>query len=133
MICGSCKQNHKTVGDVRACYEATNVLPKPAKIQVTEPGMYKLGEDVFQVVFNKDKTHLYAKKLVASYSDGTVHKLDFEYDKGSIFKLEPEHRMTVVEVAKLGKLTGFCWVCRRELKVTKSIAAGIGPVCAKKV
>lgn len=134
MICGHCKENHSTVGEVRACYQDTGLVPKPATVTVTEPGMYRVKNlGVFQVVFNKDKTRLYAKKLVATYFGEDLHRLDFEYDKGSIFKIAPENRMTVGEVAELGKLTGFCWVCRRELKIAKSIAAGIGPVCAKKV
>lgn len=139
MICGHCKENHTTVGEVRVCAQIVNLPPKPATVQVTEPGMYKIPggsiyDNVFQVVFNKAKTHLYAKKLVATYDAcNELHRVDFDYDKGSIFKLSAENRMTVAEVAELGKLTGRCWVCRRELNTAKSIAAGIGPVCIKKV
>lgn len=134
MICGYCKNKHETVGEVRACSQSTGLVPKPkTEVTVTEPGMYQVGDEVFQVVFNGAGTRLYAKKLVATYVSGQVHRLDFEYSKGDIYRLEPTHRMTAADVAKLGKLTGFCWVCRRELKTTKSITAGIGPVCAKKV
>lgn len=133
MICGSCKENHKTVGEVRDCYQATSVLPKPAVVAVTEPGMYKLGDDVFQVIYNKAKTNLYAKKLIPTYYGDVLHRIDFEYEKGSIFKISANNRMTIAEVTALGKLSGHCWVCRRELTTAKSIAAGIGPVCIKKV
>jgi hypothetical protein len=134
MICGHCKDKHSTVGEVRTCSQSTGLVPKPkTQVTVTSPGMYRIGDDVFQVVFNKDQTRLYAKKLVATYVAGKVHRIDFNYAAGDVYRLEPEHRMTVAQVAELGELTGFCWVCRRALKVAKSIAAGIGPVCAKKV
>lgn len=134
MICGHCKDKHSTVGEVRACFQTAGFTPRlKTEVTVTAPGMYRLGADVFQVVFNASQTRLYAKKLVPTYVGDKVHRIDFEYSKGDIYRLEPEHRMTVAQVAELGELTGFCWVCRRALKVAKSIAAGIGPVCAKKV
>lgn len=101
---------------------------------VTEPGMYKNADGtVYLVKYNSSKTRLYACRLVPTYQGTKLHRLDFAYDKGAIYGLTAADRMTVAEVAALGKLTGRCWVCRHELKVAKSIAAGIGPVCAKKV
>lgn len=133
MICGHCKAKHENVAEVRAC--ATG---KPVVIQrtpVTEPGMYRLdAANVYQVVWNADETHLYAKLYVPTYdAKGRLHKFEFVYERGSIFNLDAADRMTVDEVAQLGRQTGFCWICHRKLTVQKSIAAGIGPVCAKKV
>lgn len=131
MICGHCKDRDATVDHVRTCAQ-----PKSAVLTrtlVTEPGMYRRGDDVFQVVWNQAQTYLYAKLYVPTYVAGRLHKFEFTYDKGSIFTLDAADRMTVEQVAQLGKQTGFCWVCHRKLTVAKSIAAGIGPVCAKKV
>lgn len=126
--CAHCKGRHDCVAAVRACATQPIVEFKP----VTEPGMYRTNGDVYLVVPSK-QGNLYAKKLVTTLHGTTVHKLSFEYDKGSIFKIQSTDRMTLADVAQLGQTTGHCWVCARKLTVQKSIVAGIGPVCAKKV
>ena len=132
MKCGHCKEKHNTVSEVRNC--AFPVLTAQSTwVQADEPGMYKVEDSVFLVTWNDSKTRLYAKKLVKVMQGNTVHKLVFEYDKGSIFKIGKDDRMTAEQVAQLGKTTGHCWVCARKLTVQKSIQAGIGPVCATKV
>ena len=136
MKCGHCKEKHETVAQVRDCsvIASTVVIMKPVVFEpVTEPGMYRTEGQVYLVV-KSENGHLYAKRLVAQQlEDGTMHKLTFEYDKGSIFKIATTDRMSVEDVAQLGKTSGHCWVCARKLTVQKSIQAGIGPVCAKKV
>lgn len=159
--CAHCKNKHNTVADVKACSQvqiafgapkvpniptAASLLapvipnipyiPMPAPVKkelITTAGMYKTGEDVFLVVPTKDGKKLYAKKLVKTMKGDDVHKLHFEYDKGAIWKISETDKMTVDEVAQLGKTTGQCWVCATKLTAKKSIEAGIGPVCAKKV
>ena len=133
--CAHCKDRHETVAEVRLCsqFKVASVAVME-RTPVTEPGMYRLNGDVFQVVWNQDETRLYAKLYVPTYTpSGQLHKFDFVYDKGSIFKLDAKDRMTVEDVAQLGKQYGWCWVCHRKLKIQKSIEAGIGPVCAKRV
>lgn len=133
--CGHCKGNHGSVDEVRNCAYVLSAVGQSAKRNtnpVTEPGMYRTGGDVFLVV-RSEKGHLYARKLVTRMQGVKVHKLSFQYDKGSIFKIQATDRMTLEDVAKLGQTTGHCWVCARKLTVQKSIVAGIGPVCAKKV
>lgn len=103
------------------------------RIPVTEPGMYRRNGDVFQVIWNKSQTHLYANRYVPTYVGGKLHKFEFAYDKGAIFTLDAADRMTIAEVAELGKATHWCWVCHHKLTVQSSIERGIGPVCAKKV
>ena len=115
-------------------------IPQPRRsaekitVAVFEPGMYRTDGVVYLVQCSKKNTdRLYAKRLVPTYHGTELHKLHLEYDKGAIWNIKAADRMTVEEVESLGKLTGHCWVCGRELKVQKSINAGIGPVCAKKV
>jgi hypothetical protein len=127
--CAHCKERHGSVAEVRAC--ATKLAPIAAK-PVSEPGMYRVGTDVYLVKLSGND-RLYASRLVPTMHGTTVHKLTFEYDKGSIFKITAADRMTVKQVAELGKLTEHRWVCGKRLTVKKSIDAGIGPVCAKKV
>jgi hypothetical protein len=95
--------------------------------------MYQVDEDVFLVTWNVGETRLYAKKLTPIMKGDEIHKLIFEYDKGSIFRIAAEDRMTVEQLAQMGRMTGHCWVCARQLTVQKSIQAGIGPVCATRV
>jgi hypothetical protein len=143
--CAHCKGRHETVAAVKLCSQVKIVQPVSAasvtpvitktiaKQMASKPGMYKCGDDVFLITRTKDGTKIYAKKLVATMKGDKLHKLHFEYEKGAIFQINAEDKMTLEEVSKLGKTTGHCWVCAKVLKVQKSIDAGIGPVCIKKV
>lgn len=132
MKCGHCKDKHETVAQVRSCSLGHVQPTAPQFHPVTEPGMYRRGDEIYQVTLSKNNK-LYAKRLVATYLNGQVHRLDLQYAKSMIFSIHAEDRMTVAEVAQIGKIAGRCYVCRHTLKTAKSIAAGIGPVCAKKV
>ncbi len=135
MKCGHCKDKHETVNEVRECsvIAAQVVIAQVVTFeQANEPGMYRTDGEVYLVV-TSESGRLYAKKLVTEMKGDAVHKLAFEYDKGSIYKISKFDRMSVEDVAKLGKTTGHCWVCARKLTVKKSVEAGIGPICAQKV
>ena len=93
-----------------------------AKINVT-PGFYLCNAGAFKVKASKSTGNLYAMKL-----DTTTGK--FEYDKGAIFNLRPETKMTKEQAAAYGRKTGRCMICGRELTKQESIDAGIGPICA---
>jgi hypothetical protein len=131
--CAHCKDRHKTVTQVRLCSQVKIAVAVLDRTPVTEPGMYRRDGDVFQVIWNKTQTHLYAQRYVPTYVGGKLHKFEFTYDKGAIFTLDAVDRMTIEEVSELGRDTGWCWVCHHKLTVQKSIAAGIGSVCARKV
>lgn len=131
--CAHCTGRHGSVAEVRNC--STRVMTtEPVVIfeQANEPGMYRTDGEVYLVV-TSESGRLYAKKLVTEMKGDAVHKLAFEYDTGSIYKISKFDRMSVEDVAKLGKTTGHCWVCARKLTVKKSVEAGIGPICAQKV
>lgn len=93
-----------------------------ADIKVT-PGFYLVNAGAFKVK-KSSKGHLYAMKL-----DTETGK--FEYDKGAIFNLRPETRMTKEQAAEYGRRTGVCMICNRTLTDPNSIAQGIGPICIK--
>lgn len=94
-----------------------------AQINVTA-GFYLTNSGAFKVKAAKESGRLYAMKL-----DTDTGK--FEYDKGAIFNLRPETRMTKDQAAEYGRRTGVCMICNRTLSDPKSVAQGIGPICIK--
>ena len=47
--------------------------------------------------------------------------------------LQSQFESMVDEMVEIGRKTGLCCICGRSLDDEKSVEAGIGPVCAKKV
>lgn len=92
-----------------------------------EEGMYRLGVRIYRVK-RSEAGRLYAMELVVER--GLPR---FMYDRGAIFNLRPEHRMSVEEAAEHSRKIGACCVCGTTLTDPKSIARGIGPVCASRV
>ena len=88
-------------------------------------GMYRKGGTVYRVVKAR-AGHLYAKAL-----DPATGR--FDYAPGAMRALTPEDRMSVTEAAAYGREIGRCCVCGAELTDPKSVAAGIGPICGKRV
>lgn len=87
-------------------------------------GMYSKDGEIYRVKRSKTSGNLYATILMGS---------SFEYKVGVIRTLTPEHRMTLEQAKAYGVQTGVCCVCAAVLTDPKSIAAGIGPVCAGRV
>lgn len=110
-------------------------------VKPTEPvthGMYRLTEKRGSYetgsIFKVQKAvhgsgNLYAKILVVD-APGDGH---FEYAPGAIRLVTVADRMTADEAAEWGRLYGMCIVCSATLTDEKSIAAGIGPICAGRV
>lgn len=97
---------------------------------VTEIGMYRNAEGVFRVKQSKDTGNLYAMRFIPEAQS----KADrFAYERGAVHRLSATDRMTVEQATELGALYGMCCVCGADLTDEKSVKAGIGPVCAKRV
>ncbi|MFF5668844.1 DUF6011 domain-containing protein [Streptomyces hygroscopicus] len=92
-----------------------------------EEGMYLCESRIYRVK-RSEAGRLYALELVTENG-----KSRFEYDRSAVFKLRPEHRMSVEQAAEHSRLIGACCVCGATLTDPKSIARGIGPVCARRV
>jgi len=106
-------------------------------VRVTDPGMYRHDGVVFVVKPNRDRTGLYANRLVeiggTRVTDaGTFVNVDFQYDRGAIFDIDPADRMPFEEAKALTIRYGRCVVCGRFLKAGESVERGIGPVCRKR-
>jgi hypothetical protein len=108
---------------------AVKPVTKDTPVAERQDGMYLKDGVVFKVQYNLSKTGLYAKRLVQD-GHGEAH---FDY-AGSLAKngLKAEHRMTLAQAKEYGSLYGTCCNCGRTLTDEDSIAAGIGPICAKK-
>lgn len=101
---------------------------KPSSAAPVEKGYYLMGETVYVVVDGKSSGNRYAKRLSVASGKGR-----WEYAAGAVHKLTPAMKLTVQQAAALGKHHGCCVVCGATLTDEKSVAAGIGPVCAKKL
>lgn len=65
--------------------------------------------------------------------DQVFSKGRWEYARGVVRQLRPEHRLTREQAAELGKLYGCCVRCGATLTREESIERGMGPVCAGKM
>lgn len=93
------------------------------------PGYYVTEDNaIFVVVWNRSKTNTYAKRLVFGES-----RAKWTYAPGASAALAGSVALTAEKAAELGHLHGVCVVCARRLTVPKSVQAGIGPVCARKL
>lgn len=113
------------------------------EVRVTEPGVYKHDGQVFIVKATRDTAKLdaserrmYAKRLVEINAQrateaGERVQIEFEYDKGAIYSIDPADRMPLDEAKQLTIRYGRCIVCGRHLKAAESVERGIGPVCIK--
>lgn len=105
---------------------------------VTTPGMYRHAGHIYKVQRARTSGHLYAQRLTPIggerlTTDGQVVGWEFQYAPGSFRSLRAGERMTLAEAREFGIQYGVCCVCGARLKDATSVAAGIGPVCAKRV
>jgi hypothetical protein len=101
-----------------------------------EPGVFKVGDEIFIVKLNQAKTNVYAKRLVETSSDRLTEgddlvRIDFEYAPGAVYRITEADRMSLDEAKSLMIRYGRCIACGRFLKVAQSVERGIGPVCIK--
>lgn len=110
--------------------------PRKPNPQDATPGVYRKDGAIFVVKPNRDKTAFYAKKLVEiggerlTESDDVVN-FEMVYAPGIVRTLTQADRMPLADATALMTRYGRCINCGRHLKAAKSVAAGIGPVCAQ--
>lgn len=91
--------------------------------RVLGEGYFKHGETVAKVQISKTSGKPYAKVL-------DLETGRFEYAPGVVSQLAESDRLTVEVAAAMGRATGVCMICARELTNPESIERGIGPICA---
>jgi hypothetical protein len=96
-----------------------------ARNPVVEQGMYQVAGAIYRVQASRETGNLYAKRLNTAGG--------FDYEQGAIRKLSADDKMTLEQAKAFGVETGLCCVCGAFLTDSKSVAQGIGPVCAKRV
>jgi Family of unknown function (DUF6011) len=102
------------------------LLHAPRQVSTLSVGMYRTPDgEIYRVQASRETGRLYAKHL--DLING------FEYEAGAIYKITAGDRMTLEQAKLFGVETGFCCVCGILLTDPKSVLAGIGPVCAKRV
>lgn len=111
--------------------DSLRVAPKAAapKVELSE-GVYRRDGVIFRVHRSRESGNLYAKRLEFDLFGGS--KPRFVYSKGAITALAPAHKMSREDAKAFGVETGICCVCGAFLTDDKSVAEGIGPVCAKR-
>lgn len=107
------------------------------KLEVEDAGVYKLLDGtVVKVQANREKTRVYAKRLVErkgidrlTEDAGHVHA-DYVYEAGLIAQVEREGvKLSLEEAKALSIRYAFCIRCGRHLVDGKSVEQGMGPVC----
>lgn len=110
-----------------------------AEAPVEEVGIYRTPSgEVFKVRRSKITKNLYAEKLTQFGGErltdtGSTVTWKFAYAPGAMRTLTAKMRLTLEDAKKFGLQYGVCIVCGRTLVDAKSVANGIGPVCAKKI
>lgn len=90
------------------------------RVELEEGGMYMHDGTVYHIR-RSNAGHLYAVKLVGR---------KFEFVRGMMNVLTPEHQLTLEQAKAYGVQYGVCCVCGRTLTNEVSVAEGIGPICA---
>lgn len=106
--------------------------------RVSEPGMYRNAAGALFKVQLSDAGNLYAKALVPiggqrlTDTDAVIG-FEFTYAPGAMRELTADMRLSLDDAKAFGIRYGVCCVCGRTLKDAKSVANGIGPICARNV
>lgn len=97
-----------------------------ARPQLVSEGIYRRSSDgaMFRVQTSQDSDRRYARLLLPTGGWG--------YEKGAIYTLKQDERLTLAELEAWGISTGVCAICGRLLSTAESVARGIGPVCASR-
>jgi len=112
-------QAHRPINPPRSAY-----APGP-RAQVTEPGIYRRGASVYQVV-RSQAGRLYAKEL---NREATKRSERWTYAPGAMASLTPDMKLTREQGQEFGRETRICVACGAELTHPVSIERGMGPIC----
>jgi hypothetical protein len=104
----------------------STTVPSVRPVEKLDEGYYTLKGEYLKVMWNRARTRLYARVL----NTATKH---WEYAKGAVYELGPEHRLTPADAKKFGDVYHWCFKCGTELTKPESIERGVGPVCAGKL
>lgn len=103
---------------------------KDAPIKITEVGAYLLDGTIYSIRQSSENK----KWSVWTYEGGNVNKyVRNDVVKNEVLKkVEPKDRLTLELAIKYSAQVGICVHCGRTLTLLKSVAGGMGAICAKK-
>ena len=116
--------------DVSAIIKQLRIAPiKTAPIAITEVGAYRIDGVIYSIREGRE-----SKRLQVWSHDPIAKKYlrDFTNENEVLSKAKPDDRLTLDLAIKYSVQTGICCHCGRTLTVLKSVAGGIGPICAKR-
>jgi hypothetical protein len=97
-------------------------------MKITEVGAYILDGIVYSIRQNSESKNW----SVWTYSDVDKKYVRNNKEFGVLYKLDTTDRLTLELAIKYSAQVGICVHCGKTLTVLKSVAGGIGPICAKK-
>lgn len=103
---------------------------KQVPITITEVGAYLFDETIYSIrkgSYSKDWQVWSFDKGQKKYARNSK-----EIEKKVLTSIDDSNRLTLEQAVKYSAQTGICCHCGRTLTVLRSVAGGIGPVCAKK-
>jgi hypothetical protein len=103
---------------------------KEVVIKISEVGAYLLDETIYSIRQGQESK----KWQVWSYSDEAkkYQRNAKELETNVLNNVDETNRLTLSQAIKYSAQTGICCHCGRTLTVLKSVAGGIGPICAKR-
>jgi hypothetical protein len=101
---------------------------KEPTMQITEVGAYLYEGVIYSIRLGVESK----KWQVWSYSDEQKKYVRDDSKKNILPLITPAHRLTLRDAIKYSAQTGRCCHCGRTLTKAKSIAGGMGAICAKK-
>jgi len=115
-------------GDVSAIINSLKNV-KDAPIKVTEVGAYLLDGTIYSIRQSNESK----KWSVWTYSAEANKYVRNDVVKNEVLKkVEPKDRLTLELAIKYSAQVGICVHCGRTLTLLKSVAGGMGAICAKK-
>lgn len=105
------------------------LIEKEYTKKVSLEGIHNVNGQIIKIQRSQESGYLYAKVLLQELSG----KWSFTHLQGGLKLVSEATKITLEDAKKYGQLYGTCCMCGRTLTDERSIAAGIGPVCAEKV
>lgn len=106
----------------------TLLAKEDTPVTITEVGAYLYEGEIYSIRLGVESR----KWQVWSYSDEQKKYVRDESLLPLLKKIQPEHRLTLEQAINRSVQTGACCHCGRTLTLLKSVASGMGAVCAKK-
>lgn len=98
-----------------------------------KPTIVDVGAYLYEgVVYSIRKNQTSGRFVIYTFNDmSKKYQADYSATKKLLSKIQPSHRLSLEEAEKYSAHTGLCCHCGRNLTALKSVASGIGQVCAK--